>query len=307
MQLERFLAHEDVLGILAPGVGHDGTVQVSGGAGPHLSMPERWPPALNLIPEHYGRIYREVEKGISVVFQARIDNAFSTDTGSFNVVAEIPGSDPQLAKEVVMLGAHLDSWSAATGATDDAAGVAVMLEAMRILRALRLPLRRTVRVALWTGEEQGLLGSRAYAHQHFGYMDSTGTHFSNEWRDLSVYFNLDYGAGAIRGVYAEHNPAAAEIFKQWLAPFADLGAQTVTLGEAGGTDHVTFDALGLPGFQFIQDPLDYWTRTHHTNMDLFEHLVPKDMMQNAVIAASFAFDAANRNAKLPRKPLSRRP
>jgi carboxypeptidase Q len=302
MQLYQFFSDEGVLGIMGPGIGRDGTVQVGGGAGPHLTIPPRRPAALNVVPEHYGRIYRTVEKGIPVTFEATVDNRFLSDSGSFNVIGEIPGSDPKLAGDVVMLGAHLDSWTAGTGATDNAAGVAVMLEAMRILKSLDLPMRRTVRIALWTGEEQGLLGSHAYVRQHFGFVDSTGAHWTTEWEKLSAYFNLDNGSGAIRGIYAERNEAAASIFKQWLSPFADLGATTVTLAEAGGTDHMAFEQVGLPGFQFIQDPLDYWTRTHHTNMDLFERLAPRDLMQNAVIVASFAYHAAMRNERLPRRP-----
>lgn len=303
-RLYQFLSDEGVLGILAPGYSRNGTVQVGGAAGPHLTIPPRRPAALNVVPEHYGRIYRTVTKGIPVTFEATVDNRFLSDSGSFNIIGEIPGHDPKVASEVVMLGAHLDSWTAATGATDDAAGVAVMLEAMRILKSLELPMRRTVRIALWTGEEQGLLGSRAYVRQHFGFVDSTGAHRTTDWEKLSAYFNLDYGSGAIRGIYAERNEAAASLFKQWLSPFADLGATTVTLAEAGGTDHVVFEEVGLPGFQFIQDPLDYWTRTHHTNMDFFERLAPRDLMQNAVIVASLAYDAAMQDERFPRQPAS---
>ena len=177
-----------------------------------------------------------------------------------------------------------------------------MLEAMRILKTLNLPMKRTVRIGLWTGEEQGLIGSNAYVRQHFGYVDSTGQHFTPDWQKLSGYFNVDNGTGAIRGVYAEHNAAIVPIFKQWLEPFKDLGASTVTLAPTTGTDHQSYDRIGLPGFQFIQDEIDYSPRTHHTNMDLYERLVPKDLMQNAVIVASFVYDAANRDEKLPRKP-----
>jgi carboxypeptidase Q len=203
-----------------------------------------------------------------------------------------------------MLGAHFDSWHSGTGATDNVAGSAVMMEAMRILKTLNLPMKRTVRIGLWTGEEQGLIGSREYVRKHFGFTDSTGQHFTPEQEKISGYFNVDNGTGAIRGIYTQGNTEIVPIFKQWLQPFADLGATSVTTSNTGGTDHLSFDAVNIPGFQFVQDPMDYSTRTHHSNMDLFERLMPHDMMQNSVIVASFVYTAANRAEKLPRKAMA---
>lgn len=303
-QLAQWMIDEGALGTLRSGAGRygDGTLAVQGGRGP-TTIPTSGVPTVNIAAEHYGRIYRTVAKGIPVKLEVNAKVAFTPETGSFNIVGDIPGSDARLRNEVVMLGAHFDSWAGGTGATDNAAGSAVMLEAMRILKTLNLPMKRTVRIGLWTGEEQGLIGSNQYVRAHFGYVDSTGQHFTPEWNTLAGYFNLDNGTGAIRGVYAEHNTAVVPIFQQWLAPFRDMGASTVTLAPTTGTDHQSYDRIGLPGFQFIQDEIDYNPRTHHTNMDLYERLVPADMMQNAVIVAAFVYDAANRDEKLPRKAL----
>jgi len=302
-QLAKFLLDEGALGTLRSGAGRygDGTVAVQGGRGPS-TIPTTGIPNISIAAEHYGRMYRTIQKGIPVTLEVNAKVAFTPDTGSFNIVGEIPGTDARLKDEVVMLGAHFDSWAGGTGATDNAAGSAIMLEAMRILKTLNLPMKRTVRIGLWTGEEQGLIGSNAYVRQHFGSVDSTGQHFTPEWQKLAGYFNVDNGTGAIRGIYAEHNAAVVPIFKQWLEPFKDLGAATVTLAPTTGTDHQAYDRVGLPGFQFIQDEIDYNSRTHHTNMDLYERLVPRDLMQNAVIVAAFVYDAANRDEKLPRKP-----
>jgi carboxypeptidase Q len=302
-ELTDFYVAEGVLGILHSGAGtySDGAFGVQGGRGPS-EIPKTGIANIMLMADHYGRIYRTAEKGIPVKVEINARNVFTPDTGSFNIVGEIPGADARLKDEVVMLGAHFDSWAAGTGATDNGAGSAVMLEALRILKTLNLPMKRTVRLALWTGEEQGLLGSRAYVRQHFGYVDSLGQHFTPEWGKVAGYFNVDNGSGAIRGVYAEHNEAVVPIFKAWLEPFRDLGASTVTLAPTTGTDHQSFDGVGMPGFQFIQDELDYSTHTHHTNMDLYERLVPHDLMQDAVIVAAFVYNTANRTEKLPRKP-----
>jgi Zn-dependent M28 family amino/carboxypeptidase len=200
-----------------------------------------------------------------------------------------------------MVGAHFDSWHAGTGATDNGTGSAVMIEVMRVLKALNLKLDRTVRIVLWSGEEQGLLGSRAYVKQHFG--DPETRKFTPEHAKLSGYFNLDNGSGAIRGVYLQGNDAMRPLFEKWLAPFRDLGAATVSLKNTGGTDHLSFDAVGLPGFQFIQDPLDYGTITHHSSMDVYDHAVPADLMQACAIIATVVYEAANRDAMLPRKEL----
>jgi hypothetical protein len=297
--LPKFLEDEGALGELRLGRGDDGTVFVSATGSRAMDAP----PALPVIvvsSENYGRIYRIADKGIAVKVEVDAQNRFVDNGGkSFNIVAEIPGTD--LKDEYVMLGAHFDSWQSGTGATDNAAGSAVMLEAFRILKTLGLPMRRSVRLALWTGEEEGLLGSRAYVREHFGYVDQAGAHFTPENAKIAGYFNVDNGTGAIRGVYLQGNAAVRPIFEQWLAPFKDLGASTTTLSNTGGTDHLSFDAVTIPGFQFIQDPMDYSTRTHHSNMDVYERVQPHDMMQNAVIVASFVYDAANRAQQLPRK------
>src|SRR5437773_1305173 len=252
--------------------------------------------------ENYGRIYRMLEKKVPVTLQVDIENKFyDDDLNSFNIIGEIPGTDKAKADEVVMLGAHFDSWHAGTGATDNGAGSAVMLEAIRILKTSGLKMRRTVRIGLWSGEEQGLVGSRAYVKQHFA--DPQTMQPTPEHGRLAAYFNVDNGTGAIRGVYLQSNEAVAPIFSAWMEPFKNLGMTTLAIRNTGGTDHLAFDAVGLPGFQFIQDPLEYNTRTHHSNMDVYERVQAQDMMQNAVIVAAFVYLTANRNEKLPRKPL----
>jgi Zn-dependent M28 family amino/carboxypeptidase len=250
--------------------------------------------------EHYGRIWRMLDRNVPVRLEMDIQNKFfDDDQNSFNVVGEIRGTDK--ADEVVMLGAHFDSWHTGTGATDNAAGSAVMMEAMRILKATGLKMRRTVRMALWTGEEQGYLGSRAYVTQHFA--NRTDMALRPDHSKFSAYFNLDNGTGAIRGVYLQGNEAVAPIFQAWMQPFRNLGMTTLTIRGTGGTDHLAFDEVGLPGFQFIQDPIEYNSRTHHSNMDVYERLQAADLMKDAVIVASFAYHAANREERLPRKPL----
>jgi len=237
-----------------------------------------------------------------VTVELDVKNTFSDeDSSSFNIVAEIPGTDPKLKDEVVMLGAHFDSWHMGTGATDNAAGSAVMLEALRLIKATGLKPRRTIRIGLWTGEEQGLLGSRAYVKEHFG--DPQTMQLKQPAHDrFAGYFNVDNGTGAIRGVYLQKNEAVAPIFKEWMAAFKDPRMNTVTANNTGGTDHLAFDAVGLPGFQFIQDPVDYGSRTHHSNMDVYERLIPDDMKHNAAVVAAFVYLTANRDQKLPRKP-----
>jgi Zn-dependent M28 family amino/carboxypeptidase len=249
--------------------------------------------------EHYGRIVRTLERKMPVTIEANIVNTFHSDTSSFNVVAEIPGTDK--ADEIVMLGAHFDSWHGGTGATDNAAGSAVMMEAMRILKQSGVKLRRTVRIGLWGGEEQGLLGSRAYVTQHFG--DRATMALKPQHAKFAGYFNLDNGTGAIRGVYLQGNEAITPIFDAWMKPFENIGMKALTIRDTGGTDHQSFDAIGLPGFQFIQDPVEYGTRTHHTTMDTYERIQEEDMRKNAVIVAAFVYHAANRDQLLPRKPL----
>jgi Zn-dependent M28 family amino/carboxypeptidase len=258
------------------------------------------PTQIVLAVEHYGRIVRTLEKDLPVTLEVNIENAFHDDNpNAFTIVGEIPGSDR--ADEIVMLGAHFDSWHTGTGATDNAAGAAVMLEVMRILEATGLRMRRTVRIGLWTGEEQGLQGSRAYVTEHFA--DRQTMALKPEHRRLSAYFNLDNGTGAVRGVYLQGNEAVAPIFREWMAPFANLGMTTLAIRGTGGTDHTSFDAVGLPGFQFIQDPLEYDSRTHHSNMDVYERVQREDLIKNAAIIASFVYHTANRDELLPRKPL----
>ena len=224
---------------------------------------------------------------------------FNKDLKGYNVIAEIKGTD--LSDEIVMLGGHLDSWQGATGATDNAAGSAVMLEAVRILKESGVKPRRTIRIALWSGEEQGLLGSRAYVKNHFA--DPATMELKPTHSKIAAYFNLDNGTGKIRGVYLQGNDKVRPIFTQWLEPFNALGAKTLSISNTGGTDHLAFDAVGIPGFQFIQDEIEYSTRTHHTNMDSYDHLIAADLTQAATIVASFVYNAANRDEKLPRKEL----
>ncbi|HJU54690.1 MAG TPA: M20/M25/M40 family metallo-hydrolase, partial [Pyrinomonadaceae bacterium] len=275
-------------------------------------------PQVVLAPEHYNRIIRIIQAGQPVKMSVNIDVEFQDkDLMGYNTVAEIPGTD--LKDEIVMLGGHMDSWHAGTGATDNAAGVAVAMEAVRILQALKLQPRRTIRIALWSGEEQGLLGSRYYVMKHFGTLGDGSIeafrlfNFNQgappklttgpEHEKLSGYFNLDNGTGKIRGVYMQGNEAVRPIFRQWLTPFRDLGASTLSIANTGGTDHLSFDAVGLPGFQFIQDEVEYSTRTHHSNQDVFDRIQADDMKQAATIMAAFIYNTAMRDEKLPRKPM----
>lgn len=261
-------------------------------------------PQLTVAAEHYNWMVRMLQRGQKVKAEVNLQVEFTPVDSGFNIIGEIPGSD--LKDEIVMIGAHFDSWHAATGTTDNAAGSAVCLEAMRILKKLDLKPRRTIRIALWGGEEQGLLGSRAYVSKYFAERESRGGGEIKKKADydkFSVYFNLDNGTGKIRGVYMQGNEAARPIFRAWLAPFSELGASTLTLSNTSGTDHLAFDAVGLPGFQFIQDPLEYGTRTHHTNMDVYERAQEEDLKQAAVIMAAFAYNAAMRDQKFPRKPM----
>lgn len=265
-------------------------------------------PVIVVAAEHYGRIARTLDKGIPVRVEIDAQNRFyDADLNSFNILAELPGSDPRIRDELVMLGAHFDSWHSGTGATDNAAGSAVMLEALRILKATGLPFRRTVRLALWTGEEQGLLGSRAYVREHFGVRDSSGLKTTAGYEKFSAYYNMDNGSGAMRGVYAQGNDAVRPIFQQWIEALRDLGMRATTIRNTGSTDHVAFDAIGLPGFQFIQDPLEYGTFTHHSTQDLYDRLQEDDLKKNAVIVASFVYLTANRDEKLPRKAMAATP
>ena len=284
-------------------------------------------PQITVAAEHYNRLVRMMQQGEKLRMAVELQADFHTaDLSAANTVAEIPGTD--LAEELVMLGAHLDSWQSGTGATDNATGCAVVMEVVRILQALGLKPRRTIRVALWTGEEQGLLGSKAYVTKHFGSVETstnstpanaksgsaapvlrTTTSIAKKpgYDRLSAYFNLDNGTGKIRGIYLQNNEAARVLFRSWLLPFRDLGAETVTYASTSATDHVPFDAIGLPAFQFIQDDIEYWTRTHHANMDLFERAVADDLKQASVIMAAFVYQAAMRDEKIPRKPVPAAP
>jgi hypothetical protein len=296
-----FFVQEGVAGLVQPGRGRGdhGSVLVGGGGSRNPKDPAG-PPQVAVATEHYGRIARMLKKNVAVTLEMDIKNTFhDQDLTMFNIVAEIPGTDK--ADEVVMLGAHFDSWHGGTGAVDNAAGTAAMMEAMRILKTTGLKLRRTVRIGLWGGEEQGLIGSRQYVTQHFA--DRTTMKLLPAHAKLAGYFNIDNGTGALRGVYLQGNEAVAPIFQAWMEPFRNIGMTTLTIRNTGGTDHLSFDAVGLPGFQFIQDPVEYSTLSHHSNLDVYERIQPADMMKNAVIVASFVYHTAIREQRLPRKPL----
>ncbi len=301
--LNRFLSDESVAVAVRIGAGRSegGTVfaQAGGSRDPKDPVP---PPTVVLTPEHYNRIARLLDHKIPVKLEFDIQARFLDDrTDSVNVIGEIAGGRKK--EEVVMIGAHLDSWHGGTGATDNAAGSAVMMEVMRILKTLNLRLDRTVRLALWSGEEQGILGSRAYVAEHFAAREDMK--LKPDHARLSGYFNVDNGSGKIRGVYLQGNDAMRPVFGAWFKPFDDLGAATISIRNTGGTDHLSFDAVGLPGFQFIQDQLEYDSRTHHSNMDVYDRVQRADMMQIAAIVTSFVYNAANRDELLPRKPLPR--
>jgi len=299
---EKFFKEEGVAAVLEPSREHDyGTFDVQGGGARNVGAPIAIP-AVAMSVEHYARLVRMVEKGIPIKVAVNIKNKFfEQDSLGYNVVAEIAGTDKKLKDELVMLGGHLDSWHGGTGATDNAAGCAVAMEAVRILKALNVQPRRTIRVALWSGEEQGLLGSRGYVEKHFG--NRTSMALKPEHERFSAYFNMDNGTGKFRGIYLQENYAVRPIFEEWFKPFHDLGANTITNRNTSGTDHLSFNALGLPGFQFIQDPVEYRSRTHHSNFDVYDQLAKSDLMQASVIMAAFVYNAAMREEKLPRKEL----
>ena len=330
-KLGRFLAQEQALAVITPSRdgrnngGSGGTIFDDSGAGFGWLIYQKehgnpLPVAVTAI-ENYGRVYRLLKAGVPVTIELNIDTKFLGEhEHGFDTIAEIPGTDPKLKDEVVMVGGHLDSWASATGATDNGAGTVVAMEVMRILNTLQVKPRRTIRVALWTGEEQGEFGSYGYVKQHFGNIprsnapdqkmiteydrDPAGPiEIKPEHSKISAYFNVDNGSGKIRGIYLQGNAAIAPIFAQWMEPLKDLGATTITLRDTGGTDHEAFDAVGIPGFQFIQDPLDYGSRTHHSNMDTYERLQADDLAQAALVEATFVYNAAMREQMLPRKPL----
>ncbi len=301
----RWLQQQGAAAILMGGTGRSnsvgGDIATDNGASRLKGAPQL--PFVHVATESYGRVARMLERNIPVVLELEMANHFfPADSTSFNIIGDIPGTDPKLKDEVVMIGGHFDSWHGGTGATDNGAGAGVMLEAMRILKALDLHPRRTIRIGLWTGEEQGLYGSCAYTRQHFGYADSTSFHPTAEQGRLAAYFNLDNGSGKIRGVYNQGNAAVAPIFDAWMGPFKAIGMNMTTINNTGSTDHIAFDNLGLPAFQFVQDGLDYGQRTHHTNQDVYERLQPDDLMFNSAVLAAFAWQAAQRDEILPRKP-----
>ncbi len=294
----QFLADEGVAAVLtADDRAHTGLVFVEQAGGFEAKYPLA-PPIFNVTEEQYDRMVRLAEKKVPVKLRLNLKaEASQQDVDGLNIIGEIPGTTKR--DEIVMVGAHFDSWHSGTGATDNGAGSAVMIEVVRILKALNLKMDRTIRIGLWSGEEEGLLGSKAYVKEHFGDPDTkkmTAAHAK-----LSGYFNLDNGSGKIRGVYLQGNDAMRPIFEAWLQPFADLGAKTISIRDTGGTDHLSFDAVGLPGFQFIQDPLDYMTVTHHSDMDVYDHAIAGDLMQASAIIASMVYETATRAEMLPRK------
>ena len=296
-----FLLAEGVVAVLEPanGRGDSGSLLVGSGGSRNPKDPPV-PAQLAVATEHYNRMARLLSRGQTITLEADVRNTFhDADLSMYNIVAEIPGTDK--ADEVVMLGAHFDSWHAGTGSVDNASGSAVMMEAMRILKQSGVRLRRTVRMALWTGEEQGLIGSRMYVRNHFA--DPADMKVKPAHAKLAGYFNMDNGTGQYRGVYLQGNEAVAPIFRAWMQPFENLGMTHLTIRNTGGTDHLAFNSVGLPGFQFIQDPVQYSSRTHHSNLDVYDQLIASDLMKNAVITAAFVYHTANREQLLPRKPL----
>jgi hypothetical protein len=330
-RIAQFFADEKVAAVVEPsrdgqyGGGSGGTLFDDNGATlgrtPYIAEKRVKIPVVVAAIESYGRLYRLTQAHAPVTVEIDVETRFSGEhEHAYNTVAEIPGTDPKLKDQVVMVGGHLDSWTAGTGATDNGAGTIVAMEAMRILKALGVKPRRTIRIALWTGEEQGIFGSKGYVTQHFGSAKlSTDPdqmqlpefmrravgplEVKPEHKLLSAYFNVDNGTGKIRGIYTQGNAAIAPIFAQWIAPLKDLGVTAITNRSTGGTDHLSFDAVGLPGFQFIQDEMDYGSRTHHSNEDVYERLQAADLKQIATVEAIFLYNAAQRDAMLPRKPL----
>ena len=324
----KMMADEGVAAIITPtrdGGDGGGTGIIFDDNGANLTRDAQKPENAVKVPnavmmiEHYNRLARMVSNHVPVMVEVDIETKFTGDhEHGFDTVAEIPGTDPKLKDQIVMVGGHLDSWISGTGATDNGAGSIVAMEAVRILKALDVKPKRTIRIALWSGEEQGLFGSQGYVKQHFGTFaqpdppDPPGTPSflgrrgalttTKEWETLDAYFNLDNGTGKVRGVYTQGNFAIGPIFAQWIAPLADLGVTTITNRNTGGTDHLSFDAVGLPGFQYIQDPMDYETRTHHSDMDTYDRLHEADLEQAAVVEAIFLWNTSEREAMMPRKP-----
>ncbi len=301
----RWMERQGVAAVLLGDARHSGGDIGTDNGSPRMADAPRVP-FVHVAMESYGRIARMLAKDVPVRLELNMRNRFfPKETASFNIVGDIPGTDPALKDQVVIIGGHFDSWHAGTGATDNGAGSGTAMEAVRLLTHLGLKPRRTIRIALWMGEEQGLLGSRAYVRRHYGYADSSGFHAGPEHAELAAYFNVDNGGGKIRGIYLQGIEAERPIFDAWMGPFRAMGMNTLTIRSTGGTDHLSFIAAGLPGFQFIQDPLDYGAYTHHTNQDVYERLQPDDMRFNAIVLASFAWLAAERDQMLPR-PEARR-
>ncbi|MEW6509428.1 MAG: M20/M25/M40 family metallo-hydrolase [Bacteroidota bacterium] len=308
---------EDAAAVLTPSRGDGGTIFVQSASLPlgqgdtsfqsrpriqDLKAPSTIP-QFAVAAEHYNRIVRMLRKGQGVRVEMRLEVAFTREDSAYNVIAEIPGSN--LKDEVVMIGGHLDSWHGGTGATDDGTGVATGMEAIRIIKSLGLKPRRTIRIALWSAEEQGLLGSRAYVRTHFGERAGNNPTAEVQWKPegekFCAYFNNDNGTGKVRGIYLQGNEALRPIFRAWFAPFRSMGASTITPLSTGSTDHVSFDAIGLPAFQWIQDPIEYGARTWHSTMDVYDRAQEEDLKQASVIMAAFAYNAAMREERLPRK------
>lgn len=299
-KINAFFKSEGVALIIETGTkGDDGTVFVQNGGSYEIGG-ETGLPNLVMATEHYNRLVRLVKNDRHPKLDVEIKvSFFESDSIGYNLVAEIPGSDKNLKDEIVMLGAHVDSWFASTGATDNASGSAVVMEAMRLLQNTGLAPKRTVRMVLWSSEEQGLFGSNGYVNKNV--YDTKNKTKLKDYDKISAYYNLDNGGGKIRGIYAQSNDAVVPIFEQFLKPFNDLAANTVSIRNTGSTDHASFDRVGIPGFQFIQDDMAYGTRTHHSNMDDFDHLVRADLVQSSMVMAGFVYFTANRPEKLPRK------
>jgi hypothetical protein len=330
-KLAQFFADEKVAAVIEPsrdaknGGGSGGTLFDDNGATlgrtPYVADKAVKIPVVVAAIESYGRLYRLTQAKAPVSVELDVETKVTGEhEHGFDTVAEIPGTDPALKDQVVMVGGHLDSWIAGTGATDNGAGTIVAMEVVRILKALDIKPRRTIRIALWTGEEQGIFGSKGYCTMHFGSAKLStepdqlalpefmrravgALELKPEQKLVSGYFNIDNGTGKVRGIYTQGNVAIAPIFAQWIAPLKDLGVTTITNRNTGGTDHLSFDAVGIPGFQFIQDDMDYESRTHHSNEDTVERLQPADLKQIAIVEAIFVYNAAQRDQMLPRKPL----
>ena len=282
-------------------INSSGTFNVPRSNGANYKTGDKEPVAeLNLPIEDHGRMVRLLQHNIPVEMEIEVKNKFFDSPTVYNVIGEIPGTDKLLKNEVVLLGAHIDSWNGGTGAADNASGCIVMLEALRILKSLDIAPRRTIRVALWGGEEQGLFGSSGYVDKYL--VDPSTKEHKPDYDKFAAYFNMDNGSGKYRGIYLQENELVRTIFEEWLKPFADMGCSTITIRNTSGTDHLSFDRIGLPGFQFIQDEIEYG-RGYHTVMDTYERLVMDDLKQNAIITASFVYNAAMRNSKLPYKPV----